>query len=100
MTDKTVRAISVAQGIILVLILVIAASFFCLGCAAEGIATVASVIALRAIQQSDDAVQRVCACLQINDELIQALEKIQQDDGGLEDSSAEPSGLEERDERS
>lgn len=100
MNDKTNRVLNVARAILVVFILVAAAFFFCVGLSAEGLAAVALAIANIAFQQANNAERRVSTCLQINDKLIQVLEKIQLADGCLEDSAAEPSGLEERDERS
>lgn len=100
MSDKTNREFNAAGAILVVLILVAAAFFFYLGLTAEGLAAVALAIANMAFQQANNAERRVSTCLQINDELIQALEKIQRDDRCLEGSAAEASGLGKHDERS
>lgn len=99
MNNKTGRALNVARAILIGIIFVTAAVFFCLGLSAEGLAAVALAIANIAFQQANNAERRVSTCLQINDELIQALEKIQQANGCLEGSTAEasgPGGLDER----
>lgn len=100
MNDKTNRALNVVRAIITVFILIAAACFFYLGLSAEGLAAAALAIANIAFQQANNAERRVGACLQSNDELIQVLEKLQQADGCLEGSAAEPSGLGKHDERS
>lgn len=100
MNNKTSRVLNVAQAILAVFILIAAAFFFYLGLSAEGLAAVALAIANMAFQKANNAERRVSTCLQINDELIQALEKIQQADGCQEGSEAEPSGLGKCNERS
>lgn len=100
MNEKTYRVRNVAQAIIVLLILVAAASFYYLGLSAEGLAAVALAISNIASQQANNAERRVRACLQSNDELIQALEKIQQANGCLKGSKAEASGSGGLDERS
>lgn len=93
MSDKANREFNVAGAILVVIILVAAAFFFCLGLTAEGLAAVALAIANMAFQQSNNAERRVRACLQSNDELIQALEKIQQANGCLEGSASGGIGI-------
>lgn len=100
MNDKTISVSNVAWAILVVFILVTAVFFFYLGLSAEGLAVVALAIANIAFRQANNAERRVGACLQSNDELIQVLEKLQQADGCLEGSAAEPSGLGKHDERS
>lgn len=100
MNNKTGRALNVAQAILIGIIFVAAAFFYYLGLSAEGLAAAALAIANIAFQQANNAERRVGACLQSNDELIQVLEKLQQADGCLEGSAAEPSGLGKHDERS
>lgn len=99
MSDKTNREFNVAGAILVVLILVAAAFFFCLGLTAEGLAAVALAIANMAFQQANNAERRVSTCLQINDELIQILEKNQQGEelqGVSEKEKSGSGGLDER----
>lgn len=99
MSDKTNREFNAAGAILVVLILVVAAVFFCLGLSAEGLAAVALAIANMAFQQASNAERRVSTCLQINDELIQILEKTRQGDELRGISKSEQSGSEDLDER-
>ena len=100
MSDKTNREFNVAGAILVVLILVAAAFFFYLGLTAEGLAAVALAIANMAFQQANNAERRVSTCLQINDELIQILEKNQQGEDLQGVSEIEKSGSGGLDERS
>lgn len=99
MNDKTNRALNVVRAIITVFILIAAACFFYLGLSAEGLAAAALAIANIAFQQANNAERRVGACLQINDELIQILEKTRQGDELQGISKSEQSGSEDLDER-
>lgn len=99
MNDKTNRVLNVARAILVVFILVAAAFFFYLGLSAEGLAAVALAIANIAFQQANNAERRVSTCLQINDDLIQILEKNQQGEELQEVSEIKQSGSGNRDER-
>lgn len=98
MNDKTNRVLNVARAILVVFILV-AAFFFYLGLSAEGLAAVALAIANIAFQQANNAERRVSTCLQINDDLIQILEKNHQGEELQEVSEIKQSGSGNRDER-
>lgn len=99
MNDKTNRVLNVARAILVVFILVAAAFFFYLGLSAEGLAAVALAIANIAFQQANNAERRVSTCLQINDDLIQILEKNHQGEELQEVSEIKQSGSGNRDER-
>lgn len=99
MNDKAISVSNVAWAILVVFILVTAVFFFYLGLSAEGLAVVALAIANIAFQQANNAERRVRACLQINDELIQILEKNQQGEELQEVSEIKLSGSGDRDER-
>lgn len=99
MNDKANRVLNVARAILVVFILVAAAFFFYLGLSAEGLAAVALAIANIAFQQANNAERRVSTCLQINDDLIQILEKNQQGEELQEVSEIKQSGSGDRDER-
>lgn len=99
MSDKTNREFNVSGAILVVLILVAAAFFFYLGLTAEGLAAVALAIANMAFQQANNAERRVSTCLQINDELIQILEKTRQGEELRGISKSEQSGSGDLDER-
>lgn len=64
MNNKTGRALNVARAILIGIIFVTAAVFFCLGLSAEGLAAVALAIANIAFQQANNAERRVNTCLQ------------------------------------
>lgn len=99
MNNKTGRALNAARTILIGIIFVTAAVFFGLGLSAEGLAAVALAIANIAFQQANNAERRVSTCLQINDELIQILEKNQQGEelqGVSEIEKSASGGLDER----